>query len=80
MISHDIPWPSPTESPTKNACEIPGHRSTPQAVMAGSWVILAVSGRSLEEAQQSGWFFQKIPSNEPILGLDIWEKHMGQWW
>ena len=39
--------------------------------MALSWVILAVSGRSLEEAQKSGWFFQKIPSNEPILGLDL---------
>jgi len=43
--------------------------------MAGSWVILAVSGRSLEEAQNSGWFFQKIPSNEPILGLDMGKTH-----
>lgn len=40
------------------------------AVMAGSWVILAVSGRSLEEAQNSGWFFQKIPSNEPYFTFE----------
>lgn len=40
------------------------------AIIACSWIVLAMTGYSLQTAQANGWFFQHISTPEPYLPFD----------
>lgn len=40
------------------------------AIIACSWIVLAMTGYSLQTAQANGWFFQRISTPEPYLPFD----------